>query len=88
MRAISFSACFISSMARFSMASCSFSYCQLAHISEWTMYWLMAVSSSARNAFKHGDDLVVAFHFGALLGQIIIGGWCPASQVMNVCRPA
>jgi hypothetical protein len=33
-RPMSFSACFISSMARFSKYMCSFSYPQLAHISE------------------------------------------------------
>ena len=49
---MSFSACFISSMARFSVASCSFLYSQLAHISECTMYWLMAVNSSDNREFS------------------------------------
>ncbi len=39
-------------MARFSKCLCSFSYPQLAHISEWTMYWLMAVSSSDSSEFN------------------------------------
>ena len=71
MRPISFSACFISSMARFSMALCSLSYCQLAHISEWTMYWLMAVSSSARNGLSTAMILSFPFMAASFLLPII-----------------
>ena len=39
-------------MACFSIASWSFLKPQLAHISECTMYWLIAVNSSASRSFR------------------------------------
>src|SRR5450756_2447136 len=53
MRPINISACFISSMACFSKAWCNFSKPQLAHISECTMYMLIAVNSSASRSFSN-----------------------------------
>src|SRR5512134_250622 len=58
---MSFSACFISSIARFSKCLWSFSYPQLAHISEWTMYWLIAVNSSASSEFNVSVSFLFPF---------------------------
>ncbi len=65
-RSANFSACFISSIARFSMVLWSFPYPQLSHISECTMYWLIAVSSSANREFKAFRTLGSPFIFASL----------------------
>src|SRR5512140_37056 len=72
-RPMSFSACFISSMARFSKYLCSFSYPQLAHISEWTMYWLMAVNSSDNSEFNVPSSF--SFPFIDVTSRGFLKGW-------------
>src|SRR3990172_4628927 len=68
-RAISPSAWCISSIARFSITWWRRSYPQLAHISEWTMYWLMAVSSSARSW------LSTSMTFGSPFIVVLLAVW-------------
>src|SRR3990172_5324816 len=48
-------------MACFSIAACRLEYPQLWHISECTIYWLMAVSSSASSSFRTGRSFSLPF---------------------------
>ena len=82
-RAISHSAWCISSMACFSIASCSFSYPQFAHISECTMYWLMAVSSSRSRSFKLSMTFWLPF-MTMLPGSAILK--FSNSQILRFCH--